>query len=386
MSVQYMSMRKYKSLSPFRGFLTMTLIAVLLSSSFVFKSNANALTSAYLYLSRIKVNITGAGADTVEHVLAFSTSQAIPTGGTVTLTFPDDEDGFWCKTAGALTVTALSSSSASDLAGTNWAIDAALPAATTLTAACTKGSGAGSADKITISSVGAISAGTTYGVKIANGSSAGVLGTDDTAGNHNVTIEVRNGTTSDSSTFGVRLIADDRVVVSATVAATPTVTCSISANTVNLGSLYPGGAFTTGQHTISTTTSDTAGGYYWAVYGTGNGTDAGLYKSSATTYLIPSTGSTTVDLRGVGTEGFGLTASDPDAASAATVAANFSDGTLGVFGALDPGVSGAKLLLSQQGAQTSAEVSTITYGAKAGATAPAGSYQETVTFICGGYY
>ena len=91
-----------------------------------------------------------------------------------------------------------------------------------------------------------ISAGTTYGVKIANGSSAGVLGTDDTAGNHNVTIEVRNGTTSDSSTFGVRLIADDRVVVSATVAATPTVTCSISANTVNLGSLYPGGAFTTG--------------------------------------------------------------------------------------------------------------------------------------------
>ncbi|HOV29482.1 MAG TPA: hypothetical protein PLD77_00115 [Candidatus Dojkabacteria bacterium] len=378
-------MKKKKLLGNFKGFLTLALVAILLTSSFVFKSNANALTSAYLYLSRMKVNITGAGADTLEYVLAFSTSQTIPTGGTVTLTFPDDDDGFWCKTAGALTVTGVTSSS-SDLAGTNWAIDAALPAATTLTASCTKGSGAGSADKITISSVGAISTSTTYGVKLANGTTAGVLGTDDTAGNHNVTIEVRNGTVSDSSTFGIRLIADDRVVISATVSATPSVTCSLSTNTVNLGSLYPGGAFTTGQHTISTTTSDTAGGYYWAVYGTGNGTDAGLYKSSATTYLIPSTGSTTVDLRGVGTEGFGMTASDPDAASSATVSANFSDGTLGVFGALDPGVSGAKLLLSQQGAQTSAESSTITYGAKAGASAQTGSYQETVTFICGGYY
>lgn len=378
-------MKKKKLLGNFKGFLTLALVAILLTSSFVFKSNANALTSAYLYLSRMKVNITGAGADTLEYVLAFSTSQTIPTGGTVTLTFPDDDDGFWCKTAGALTVTGVTSSS-SDLAGTNWAIDAALPAATTLTASCTKGSGAGSADKITISSVGAISTSTTYGVKLANGTTAGVLGTDDTAGNHNVTIEVRNGTVSDSSTFGIRLIADDRVVISATVSATPSVTCSLSTNAVNLGSLYPGGAFTTGQHTITTSTSDTAGGYYWAVYGTGNGTDAGLYKSSATTYLIPSTGSTTVDLRGVGTEGFGMTASDPDAASAASVSSNFADTTLGVFGALDPAVTGAKLLLSQQGSQTAAESSTITYGAKAGASAQPGSYQETVTFVCGGYY
>ncbi len=378
-------MKKKKLLGNFKGFLTLALVAILLTSSFVFKSNANALTSAYLYLSRMKVNITGAGADTLEYVLAFSTSQTIPTGGTVTLTFPDDDDGFWCKTAGALTVTGVTSSS-SDLAGTNWAIDAALPPETTLTASCTKGSGASSADKITISSVGAISANTTYGVKIANGTTAGVLGTDDTAGTHYVTIEVRNGTVSDSSTFGVRLIADDKVVISATVSATPSVTCSLSTNTVNLGSLYPGGAFTTGQHTITTSTSDTAGGYYWAVYGTGNGTDAGLFKSSATTYLIPSTGSTTVDLRGVGTEGFGMTASDPDAASAASVSSNFADTTLGVFGALDPAVTGAKLLLSQQGSQTAAESSTITYGAKAGASAQPGSYQETVTFVCGGYY
>ncbi len=361
-------------------------LSFLIAIPFVLKSNAGALASSYLYLSRMEVNLTGAAPDTVEMVLAFSTSQSIPADGSVTIVFPDDDDGNWCRTAGALTVAGVASSTA-DQTGTNWDIDAALPPSTTLAATCSKGSGATSSDTITITSVGALSANTTYGVKLTNGTTAGVIGTDDTVGIHNVTIEARNGAVADSSTFGVYLVTDDQVVISATVSSVPSVTCSISANTVNLGAMYPGGAFTTGQHTISTSTTDTSGGYYWAVYGTGDGTtDAGLYKSTTTTYLIPSTGSTTIDLRGVGAEGFGMTASDPDAASAGTVATTFVDTTLGVFGALDRGAAGAKLLLSQQGPQTTSESSTITYGAKAGATAQAGTYQETVTFVCGGYY
>ena len=155
----------------------------------------------------------------------------------------------------------------------------------------------------------------------------------------------------------------------------------------SLGSLYPGGSYSTGGHTITTSTSTTTSGYYWAVYGQGDGsTDAGLYKSSATTYLIASTGSGTVDLRGAGAEGFGLTATDPDAGGAANVSTDFGSGTAGVFGALDRGPAGAQLLIYQSGSQSSGESSTITYGAKAGASAVAGSYQETVTYSCGGYY
>ena len=350
-----------------------------------FKSNAGALSALYLYLSRIETNVAGS-TETLEIVLAIDTGQTIPTAGTVTLSFPDADDGLWCRTAGALTVTGVASSAA-DQAGTNWDIDAVLPASGTLAATCTQGSGPSSVDKITISNVGALTAGTTYGVKLANGSAAGVIGTDDTTGEHEVTVEAKSGATIDSSTFKVYLIANDTVVVSATVSSVPSVNCSISSNTVNLGSLYPGGSYATGTHTITTSTSTTTSGYYWAAYGEGDGsTDAGLYKSTATTDLLASTGSTTVVLTGVDSEGFGMTLSDPDAAGAAVVVTDFSDASPGTFGALDRAPAGAQLILYQNATQSSGEASTVTYGARAASAAQAGSYQESVTFVCGGYY
>ncbi len=368
-----------------------SLIAVLLSIIIVamypaFSSKANALSAVYFYLSRIQANINGSSA-TIEYVLAVDTSQTIPSGGTVTITFPDNDDANWCRTAGSLTVTAVASSIA-DLATTNWAIDSALPdSGTALSAACTQGSGSSSVDTITISNVGALTGGTTYGVKLANGTAAGVLGTDDTAGEHEVTVETKNGATIDSGTFKLYLVSNDTVTVSATVSSVPSVNCTISTNSVNLGSLYPGGSYSTITHEISTSTSTTTSGYYWAAYGHGDSsTDAGLYKSSATTYLIPSTGSSTIDLTGVGAEGFGMTVSDPDGAGSAAVATDFGNGTTGTFGALNMGVSGAQLILYQNGSQSTSESSTITYGARAGSSAVAGSYSETVTFVCGGYY
>jgi hypothetical protein len=377
-----------KSSKPLRfvNIATVLLVTAILLISPVFKSDAGSLTAAYLYLSRIQTNLAGTAGNEVEFVLAIATTQTIPSGGTVTLTFPDADDAQWCRTAGALTVAGVASSVV-DLSTTDWAIDAVLPTSGTLAATCTQGSGASSSDKFIITAVGELTAGTTYGVKLTNGSAAGVVGTDDTAGGHDVTAEAKNGTTIDSSTFKINLISNDTVVVSATVSDIPSVTCSISTNTVDLGSLYPGGSYTTGNHTISTNTSTTASGYYWAAYGKGDSsTDAGLYKSSATTKLLASTGSTTIDLTGVNAEGFGMTVSDPDAGDTATVPTDFSNGSAGVFGSLDRTVSGAQLILYQNGAQSSGESATITYGARAGASAPAGSYSESVTFVCGAYY
>lgn len=363
--------------------LVLTMFFILISP--VFTSKAGALTAAYLYLSRIQSNINGSSA-TVEYVLAINTAQTIPSGGTVTISFPDADDAGWCRTANVLTVAGVASSTA-DLATTNWAIDAVMPTSSSLTAVCAQGSGVSSVDKITISNVGTLTAGTTYGVKITNGSAAGVIGTASASGEHDVTVEARNGATIDSSTFGLYLVASDTVVVSATVAAVPSVTCSISTSAVSLGSLYPGGSYATVNHTISTTTSTTTSGYYWAAYGAGDGsTDAGLYKVPASPYLIASTGSGTIGLTGVNAEGFGMTVSDPDMGGAAAVPADFSDGTAGTFGSLDRTVAGAQMILYQNGAQASAENATITYGARAGTSAVAGSYSESVTFVCGGYY
>lgn len=364
---------------------TLVCLAIVVSFSFLLKFSVNAgtLAAVYLYLSRIQVDQDGStSGEEVEFVLAIDTATSISSGGTVEIEFPDAEDTYWCRTAGALAVTAVASSTA-DMTTTNWAIDSALPdSGSALTATCTQGSGSSSSDTITISNVGALTAGTTYGVQIQ--SNVGIFGTDDSAGEHEVTVTVSQGGTLDSKTFKIALIADDSVVISATVSDAPTVNCSISTTTVNLGTLYPGGAYATGSHTISTSSSGS--GYYWAAYGTGDGTDAGLYKSTVTTHLIQSGTDATLDLTAVGAEGFGVTVSDPDSAGGATVPSAFSDGTVGTFGTLDDGLTGAKMILYQNGVQGSSESSTITYGARAGSSAPSGTYQETVTYVCGGYY
>jgi hypothetical protein len=351
-----------------------------------FKSEAGSLTAVYLIPTRIQTNLAGTAGNEVEFYLGFAPSQSIPSGGTVTITFADADDGNWCRTAGSLDVSAETSTFA-DLSSTDWEIDAGLPTTGSLAATCAQGSGSESSDKITISNVGALTSGETYGVKVDNGTAAGVLGTDDTAGAHEITVEVKQGTTVDSTTFKIDLISDDTVAVSATVSSAPTVDCSISATTLDLGTLYPGGSYATNSHTISTSTSTSADGYYWCAYGEGDGaTDAGLYKSDATTYLIASTGSTTIDLTGVNAEGFGITVSDPDDAGDAVVPSDFSDASAGTFGALNRTSASAQLILYQNSAQSASEDATVTYGARASSSAQAGSYSETVTFICGGYF
>lgn len=361
--------RKVKTTVSVLALLTLVLGVMLAPMS---KVGASSLTSSFMVLSDITADL----ASGVTLTVAIQPSAAT-TPTNVTIQFPDAEDAAWCTADGALTVAGVTTAPANNGGGED--VTAALPG--TLVASCAAGSGAGSYDTITITGVTALAAdGTVYGVQISG--NTGTIGTD-AAGSHLVTVSVNTGATKDSLTYGIYTVADGTVVISATVAAAPTVTCSLSATTVDLGTLYQGGAYATGTHTISATTSVAAGGYWWAAYGTGdNSTDAGLYKSSATTDLLPSTGSTTIDLRTTD-QGFGLTASAP---TGATVVADFSDATAGVFGALDRAFAGAQLVTYQHSANTVADISTITYGGRADAAAQVGSYSETVTWVCGGYY
>jgi hypothetical protein len=367
----------------FRFLIPTTFFVITLAFFIISSTQAASLAAVYVFFNRLKAGLNGSGAQAVEIILAIDTATTIPTSGTVTIEFPDDEDGTWCRNDGALTVST-AASSAVDLSSTNWDIDSALPNdGSSLTGTCTAGTGSGSVDTITISNVGELTAGTTYGVQIAG--DTGLIGTNGTTGQHLLTITASSGTTVDSKSIKIDLLTDDAVVVSATVSESPTVSCDISSYIVNIGTLYPGGAFGSGTHTISTST--TGSGYYWAVYGTGDSsTDAGLYKSTATTKLLPSGATATLDLTNASIEGFGMTLSDPDAGGDATVSTNFVDTTFGTFGTIDRLFSGAKMVLYQNGSQSSSESSTVTYGAKAGSSAPAGSYQETVYFVCGSYY
>lgn len=351
-----------------------------------FESDAGSL-DAYFYMSRMDANLAGTSGppdQTVEYILAFTPDSSFSSAGSVTITFPVADNGQWCRTAGSLTVAGVgSSTSAADQPGsTDWTINTALPG--TLSASCTQGSSP-SVDTITITGLTALTAGTTYGVRLSNGSSAGVLGTSSTTGHRTITVEVKQGSTIDATTFNVYIISGDQVVVSATVSGAPSVTCSISHSTRDLGTLYPGGSFVTSTaHTIGTSTSNA--GYYWVAYGLGNGTTAGLRRTTSPHDLLESNASGTVVLTAGNSEGFGMTVSDPDGVGSAVVPSDFQTGTLGQFGGLGSGPSGARLILYQPDEQGSSETANIVYGARASTSATSGTYQETVTFVCGGYY
>jgi hypothetical protein len=356
----------------------LVVIAILLFP--VHDSSAATLSAAYLMFSRMQAGLTSTA--NLEIYIALETSGAVSANSTLTLEFPDGDDTNWCRIAGTdLTVAGVTSTPV-DSSG-EFVVDSALPAQTALVAACTQGSGASSVDTITITDLDGLTAGITYGVKISNGTVA-KLGTS-SAGQKVVTLTVNDGTDPETMSFGINLVSDDQVDISATVVDVQTVTCSLGTNAVNLGNLYKGGSYVTGTHTITTSTSSSAGGYYWSVYGQGDGsTDAGLWKSTATTYLIASdnTGNT-VDITAPGSEGFGMNTSLPAGTTGGT---GFSGNNDGIFGSVGLGASEAELLLYQIGAQATSEDADITYGARAGASAQAGSYAETITFICGGYY
>ena len=345
----------------------------------------------YFYTSRMEADLDGTAGNEVEFVLEFRTNQPFATGGTITIYFPDDQNGEWCRNAGGLTAAGVTSSAADDPgSGSNWSITTALPG--TLTASCSQGSSApNDPDKIVISGITALPTPTNYGVKLSNKSSEGRLGTgDETTDYSPILVELEQGNNLDFGIFRFKLLEKDQVTIIAEVEEIPSVTCAISNNTVDLGTMYPTGPYVTGNHNITIQTANTSG-YYWVVYGQGNGSDSGLFHDDTpgtNDYLITSNpGGNTIALTGFGVEGFGLTASSPTPANSGTVVSKFTAGTVGQFGTLGvSGLTGAQLLLYKASNQPDLSTSTITYGARAGASAVPGQYEETVTFVCGGYY
>jgi hypothetical protein len=353
---------------------------------------AASLDGAWVRLSRMQSNLNGTSGNEVIMFIGFVAKTTTSTNSSMTIDFPTDNG--WCRTSGALDIDRDAASGAdvldplteaSTLSGTNYQVDSYIPDGSTISAACST-----SGPTITVSNIGNMSAGTTYGFYLSNGTSAGVLGTPNNTGEV-VTITVTNGANNDSASFDVELVSNDRVTITATVSNAPTISCVINGGgTVALGTLFRGGTATSGSHTITTSTSsDATNGYYWTVYGTGDGTDSGLYKSTATTYLLisddtvgsGSTPGTTANLNT--TEGFGINVS----ATNETVPSNFAGTTSAQVGYLgNSGVGGAQLLLSKTSSQTSPSNATITYYARAGGSAQTGSYSETVTLVCGLYF
>jgi hypothetical protein len=280
----------------------------------------------------------------------------------------------WCLANVGLTSAAVSSAPVNL---EDWTITTDLPG--TLVATCVRGSGGSGQDYIRVTGVGELTADTGYGLEITGDAAKFKLGT---AGSKIMTIQLMEaGGKIESTTFALEILSEDRITVTADVDPADSISCSVTPSSVSMGTLYKGGAYITAEQGLGLTT-DAATGFYWAVYGTGNpsgGVNAGLWKSTETTYLLSSAGDTVNLLTG---EGFGMVVTT---GTGATVATNFQATTPGVFGGIGKGFDNAKLFLSNSEAPGSSVNSVVTLGARAGLSAEEGEYTETLTYVCGAY-
>lgn len=279
-----------------------TLVAFLATLCFFLygadRAQAGTLSSATDYLGRQKANIVNGET----HQVFFTPATTLAgTGNTLSLTFPDADDGQWCRTAGSdLTVVGMTDPEGVALGAT------ALPGA--LTADCTQGSGSASSDTIIVSGIDPLTSGTLYGVEISDGTTA-ILGTAASASSVVVTMATTDGvTTIDSLTFQLTLIANDRVSITAVVAdnTPPTPT---NPTVVFSGYAAPSGVITFVRDgtTVGTTTADSSAKFSMTLANqpTGSvvyevqGTDADGQSLSSVTFALTLSLNTTTVISGV---------------------------------------------------------------------------------------
>lgn len=353
------------------GTLAAVVAMLAMNMSFVPMAQAAGLTTVADYLNRMVENQTSG----TIHEFNLTPATAVSGGAganVVNITFPDGDDGNWCRTAGTMT---LSTASLRDSA-------IALPG--TLVASCTQGSGAGSYDTISISGVNDLSAGTLYGVIISG--NAGVLGTPANTTSGVIAVTTNDGTSNiDSASLAVDILTDDQITVSGRVE--PTLAFAISDNAVGFGAITASAIrFATddelgsasepasnlpSQLTASTNADD---GLVIEIRDTNAALGTGLYSSDTGTTLV-SRASTAI---AAGTEGYGVYGKN---ASSITLAEGFDNDSTG-----DAAISTS----FQQFASTNAPVSNATVDVALNSAisniTPAGNYADVLTLLATGKF
>lgn len=223
----------------------------------------------------------------------------------------------------------------------------------------------------------AVAAGSVIEIQIGTHATTGSTGAEQiTNGSAGTTTLVISGNFGDSGTAAIPIIADDQVVITATVA--PTLTFSISDNTIEFGTLSSsqatwaddsGGSTTdVAAHTMAVATNATGG--YVVTY---NG--ATLTSGSDTIDVA----SINDDANGTpGTEQFGLSIStDGDA----TIASGYNHG--------DPDwtwVASTTTTIASENGPTATETLSAYYLANISPNTEAGAYSTTVTYLATGTF
>jgi hypothetical protein len=233
---------------------------------------------------------------------------------------------------------------------------------------------AGATNTVTLSSVGALTSGTSY---------CGILTSTSAVTNPAATgsypVVITDGT--DTATVEIAVITNDQVVVSATVP--PTFTLALSGNTdAFTGNLSSGSVVGTTGVTATVNTNAKTGWFLW-----GSDANTGL-RSTAQSYTVASKTPGTNGSLVVGTEGYlsGILAADITQGSGAGVTsatAAYASSGAGNGSGLD---TTPRQIAASTGTANGASVKVKEYAAIAGTTPAATDYSDTVTLVGAGSF
>lgn len=332
------------------------------------EAQAGTLTEARDYLGRMKENLTSG----VSHEVYIKPATAVSGGAgnnSVILVFPDGDDATWCATEGT------------DLATTtSGLIETATALPGNFSAECTQGTTTDSYDTITVSGVDDLTAETTYGFKISDGSTA-KLGTPAATTTGIITVKTNDGSDVDTKDIAVDVITEDQVGVSATVQ--PSLSFSISDTSVGFGTLTENNVYyATGDENgatsepgadlpVNLTVSTNAPN---GVAITVKDANDGLYSSDAS-YTISAVASSAVS---GGSEGFGVYGKG---AASLTIDEGFDNDTTS-----DVAISSSYQTFATAASSVSGADVDLVMNAGVSGTTPAGGYSDTITCIATGKF
>lgn len=183
----------------------------------------------------------------------------------------------------------------------------------------------------------------------------------------------------DTAGYSTATIADDQIVVTATVP--QTFSFALSGNTDALGTLST--ASVSVSPTPRTVTLNTNAKNGWQVWATDSNT--GLKSANASNYTIASTTPGSNSTLAAGTEGYnlGLTASQTSGTGTVTVATGYVGGVTGKGGGLDTTL---RTLATSNGTANNAVLTMTNNAAISGTTPAATDYTDTITVVGAGLF
>lgn len=323
-------------------------------------THAEALTTLSDTMSRLADSTPTAVSS--DHTIKFTTPTGVAAGKIITVTFPA---GF---TIGTVDYTDIDVSWGPSTGAENELTLAATPSGTTWGAAFS-----GQVLSITSGS-GIITAASKVIIEIGNNASGGNAQIQNHATAATYTISI-GGDFGDTGKVAIVILGDDQFTVTGTV--DPTLTFSLDNTSTAFGVISTSSATTSSPNIGLTISTNATTGYTITVQDEGSGTNPGLYNSAASAIIGSADNSynNSADLASVA--GYGIQGSS----ATATIASPYN-----VSGTNIGGYERTAQTLATYGGVADGHSITITSKAKAQTTAPAGTYNDTVTVLATGNF